>query len=571
LGAALRRCRGALLAVGGFTFIINLLMLTGPLFMLQIYDRVLTSRSLPTLAVLAALTVALYVFQGIFDIIRGRVLLRIGASMADALSLRVHDAILRLPLKTRGERDGLQPMRDLDQLRVFLAGAGPSALFDLPWTPLYILICYLFHPLIGLAAVIGAIILFAVTLAAELKTRGPITEAVAHTAARNALLDAGRRNAEVLRGMGMASRFAARWSETNAQYLESQRQASDISRGLGSLSRTLRMVLQSSVLGLGAFLVIEEQVTAGIIIASSILVSRALAPVDVAIANWNGFVSARHSWRRLTELLTKITKEGEPLPLPPPVESLTVENVTAVPPGSQKLVVRDVSFKLEKGSALGIIGPNAAGKSSLARLLVGVWMPVRGVIRLDGAPIERWSPERLGPHIGYLPQDVELFDATVAENISRFDPEMDSDAIISAAKNAGVHEMILGLPAGYETLIGEKGLAISAGQRQRIALARALYGDPFLVVLDEPNSNLDTDAEQALTKAILGVRGRGGIAVVIAHRPSVLAATNLVLMLANGQQQAFGPKEEVLRALVRPASSAAKPLPSKERGKGARR
>jgi ATP-binding cassette subfamily C protein len=379
---------------------------------------------------------------------------------------------------------------------------------------------------------------------------------------RNALAEAGRRNAEVLRAMGMGARTAGLWGEANGRYMASQRRASDIAGGLGSASKVLRMLLQSTVLGTGAYLVIRSEATAGIIIASSILTSRALAPVELAIANWKGFMAARQSWRRLSELLTLLPSRAAPMALPRPTKSLSVDNASVAPPEQRRIVVQDVSFELKSGQGLGIIGPSASGKSSLARLLVGVWQPARGRIRLDGSALPHWSPEALGSHVGYLPQDVELFAGSIAQNIARLDPSPDPAAVIAAAKAAGVHELIARLPEGYDTQIGEAGAALSAGQRQRIALARALYGDPFLVVLDEPNSNLDAEGEEALTRAILGVRSRGAIAVVVAHRPSALAAVDTVLFMSEGRQQAFGPKDEVLKKVLRRPPPAAIPSPT---------
>ena len=349
----------------------------------------------------------------------------------------------------------------------------------------------------------------------------------------------------------MAPRLSAVWSEANARYMDAQRRTADVAGGLGALSKVLRMVLQSAVLGLGAYLVIHQEATSGIIIASSILTSRALAPVELAIANWKGFVAARHSWRRLNELLAALPAEAPPMELPKPAQSLVVEGVAVMPPGGRNVVVQDVSLRLKAGNGLGIIGPSASGKSSLVRSLVGAWAPVRGKIRLDGAALEQWSPERLGRHLGYLPQDVELFAGTVAQNIARFEAEPEARAVIAAAQAAGVHELILRLSEGYETQIGEGGASLSAGQRQRVGLARALYGDPFLVVLDEPNSNLDAEGEEALTQAIIGVRKRGGIVVVVAHRPSALAGVDQVLVMADGRAQAFGPKDEVLAKVLR--------------------
>ena len=556
LSAALASCRGAFLSVALMSGMTNILYLTGSFYMLEVYDRVLPSRSVPTLVGLSILAAVLFGFQGILDLIRSRILVRIGASLDESLSRRVYDAVIRFPLKARAGGDGLQPMRDLDQVRSFLASGGPIALFDLPWMPLYLGLCFLFHFWIGVAGLVGALILIAITLLTELRTREPIKAAAALGAQRNALAEASRRNAEVLQAMGMAGQIGALWSEANAKYMSAHQQASDVGGGLGAISKVLRMLLQSAVLGVGAYLVIHQEATAGVIIAGSILTSRALAPVEMAIAQWKGFTAARQSWQRLQQLLALLPAQEEPMALPKPSATLSVEGVAAVPPGSKALTVKEVSFRLQSGQGLGIIGPSASGKSSLARLLVGVWAPARGKIRLDGAALEQWSPAALGRHIGYLPQDVELFDGTVAQNIARFDAKPDAKAIIAAARAAGVHELILGLPEGYETRIGEGGAALSAGQRQRVALARALYGDPFLVVLDEPNSNLDAEGEQALAQAILSVRARGGIVIVIAHRPSALASVDQVLMMADGQGQAFGPRDEVLRKVLRPAPAA---------------
>ena len=405
LGAALAACREAFLGIGVFTAMINVLMLTGSFFMLEVYDRVLPSRSLPTLVGLAVLAAALYGFQGVLDFIRGRVLVRIGRLLDERLSLRVHGAITRLPLKAR-DGAGLQPLRDLDQIRGFLSGGGPAALFDLPWIPLYLGLCFAFHVWIGVAALVGAAVLVVVTLATELLMRSPTKAAAGFATTRIALAEAGRRNAEVMQAMGMAERMAARWGEANRAYLAAHQRASDVGGGLGTLSRTLRMILQSAVLGVGAYLVIEQEATAGVIIASSILTARAMAPVELAIANWKGFVAARQGWQRVHQLLALFPQRNPPMALPAPASRLAVEAISGTPPGEQKLVVKDVAFAVEAGHAVGVIGPSAAGKSSLARLLVGVWQPARGKIRLDGAGLDQWSPEQLGPHIGYLPQDV---------------------------------------------------------------------------------------------------------------------------------------------------------------------
>ncbi len=561
LSRALDACRGTFIATALMSGMSNVLMLTGAIFMLQIYDRVLPSRSVPTLVGLIILATGLYAALGLLDLLRARILVRIAGRIDEALSGRVYEIIVRLPLKAGSRGDGLQPLRDIDAIRSFFSGQGPTALFDLPWLPIYIIICFLFHPLIGLAAVLGSIMLAALTLMTEVKTREPTRTASDFASTRNSLAETSRRNAEVLTAMGMTERIGALWSEANVKYQASQRRASDVGVGLGSVSKVLRMMLQSGVLAVGAYLVIYQQATAGIIIAGSILSARALAPVDVAIANWRGFVAARQSWQRLTELLASLPKQVVPMALQPPSKSLVVEGATVIPPGSDKVVVQDISLSLQKGNGLGIIGPSGSGKSSLARMLVGVWQPVRGRIRLDGATLNQWSPEALGQHIGYLPQDVELIAGTIAQNVARFLPDLDSKAIIEAAKAAGVHDLIVGLPEGYETQVGESGIALSAGQAQRIALARALYGNPFLVVLDEPNSNLDADGEEALSRAIMGVRSRGGIVVVVAHRPSAIANVDLLLTMSNGGRVAFGPKDEVLsRVLQRDGAVPPRPL-----------
>ena len=554
LASALARCRMAFIGVGVMSGLVNVLYLTGSFFMLEVYDRVIPSRSVPTLVGLAVLALVLYAFQGALETLRARILTRVGAALDEALSGRVFDIVVRGPLKGTTQGDGLLPLRDLDQLRGFLGGTGPSAFFDLPWMPIYLVICFLFHPLIGVAALVGAIALAILGLLTDGATRRPAQTATGHGMRRNGLAEAGRRNAEVLAAMGMQAHFATRWGQANRDYMIAQQRTSDIVGGFGAVSKVFRMALQSGVLALGAWLVINGQASAGIIIASSILVARALAPAELAIVNWKGFVQARQSWARLSDLFAAMPPSARPHALPAPSRSLRIESISVAPPGTFVPVVRDVSFALRAGQGLGIIGPSASGKSSLVRAIVGVWPTARGKVRLDGAALDQWASGDLGPHLGFLPQEVELFAGTIAENIARFDPQAPAGAVIAAARAAGVHDLILRLPKGYDTRIGEGGAGISAGQRQRVGLARALYGDPFLVILDEPNANLDSEGENALTQAILGVRERGGICVVVAHRPSALAAVDLILMMADGCVQAFGPKEEVLKSVLRPAS-----------------
>jgi ATP-binding cassette, subfamily C, bacterial PrsD len=560
LGDALRACRSAFLGVGIVSCIINLLYLTGSMFMLEVYDRVLPSRSVPTLVGLVILAGGLYIAQGLLDLIRSRILGRIGTALDEALNARVFETVVKLPLLIGGRNEGLQPLRDLDNIRSFLAGMGPGAFFDLPWLPLYLAICFAFHVLIGITALVGAVILVTLTVITEYLSRQPARDAMSLAARRNDLAAASHRNAEVLVAMGMAGRLTRYWSEANEKYLAGNRRASDVIGGLGAMAKVLRMTLQSAVLAVGAYLVIHQEATAGIIIAGSILSARALAPVDLAIAHWKSFVAARQSWHRLNKLLQQIPVVSPPTLLQGPVAKLSVEAVSVAVPGDQKVIVNDVTFALTAGQGLGVIGPSGSGKSSLVRALVGVWRPFRGKVRLDGAALDQWSPEVLGRYIGYLPQDVELFAGTVAQNICRFDPEAPSETIIAAAKEAGVHDMIVKMRDGYNTQVGEQGTALSAGQAQRVALARALYGDPFLIVLDEPNSNLDSEGDEALTRAVRVARERDAIVVVVAHRPVGIEGVDQILVLKDGRMQAFGPKETMLAQVLHPRVAGPAPI-----------
>jgi PrtD family type I secretion system ABC transporter len=555
----LTACRRSFGVVGLMSAFINVLMLTGSIFMLQVYDRVLASRSVPTLVGLAILAATLYLLHGILETLRGRILVRIGGLLDERMNQRIFDMVVRLPLLGRAQGDGLQPVRDLDQIRGFLSGAGPTALFDMPFVPLYLAICFVFHRWIGIAGLVGGLVLVVLTVLTERLSQSPQRRVVSLVSGRNAIIESCRRNAEALRAMGLAGRMAALWGDSSASLRVSQQSAADIVGGFAVTSKIVRMMLQSAVLGLAAYLVIQQELTAGIMIASAILVSRALAPVELAIANWRSFVAARQSWQRLTALMAQLPADNQRMALPKPCKEIAVQNLSVAPPAGRKVVVQDISFAIKAGSGLAIIGPSASGKSSLVRAVVGVWRPATGTIRLDGATLDRWSPDDLGRHIGYLPQDFELFDGTVAQNIARFDPAPDPTSIIAAACSAGIHEMVLRLPEGYESRIHESGMALSAGQRQRIGLARALYQDPFLVVLDEPNSNLDSDGENALTQAIIAVRRRGGIVLVVAHRPSALAGVDQVLMLTEGRMRAFGPRDDVIRKMLRPRITQAHP------------
>ncbi|MGQ0455714.1 MAG: type I secretion system permease/ATPase [Hyphomicrobium sp.] len=546
-----------------FSGVINVLALSGSIYMLQVYDRVLPSQSAPTLVGLSILLVGLYAISGALEFLRARIMVRVGNRVDTTLTPRVFRAIQILPLRTKAGGDGMQPLRDLDAIRSFVSGLGLPALLDLPWMPVYLLFVYLLHPTLALVAVIGALFLIILTLLTEYRSAAPLKAAAISGSQRLALAESVRRNAEAIQAMGLSAPLGRRYDAVNRDYLTHQLSAVDAAGGIGNVTKVVRLLLQSSVLGLGAYYVIQNQLSPGTIIAASIAVSRALAPIETAIAHWKGFVSARHAAFRLDELLVRTEDLDKPvIALPAPEKHLQAEALAIAGPGQSEPIVKNVSFKVEAGDALGVIGPSGSGKSTLGRALVGVWPCINpsGGVRLDGAALDQWTTTSLGRHIGYMPQDVELFAGTVAENISRFDPDATSDAVVTAAKAAGSHDLIVRLPDGYQTRIGDGGRALSGGERQRIALARSLYRDPFLVVLDEPNANLDSAGDAALTDAIISVRRRGGIAVVIAHRPSALAAVNKVLVLANGQSRGFGPKDEVLRTVLQTVPAAASPV-----------
>lgn len=558
----LRIGAGPLTSVALLSGVMNILTLSGSFFMLEVYDRVLPSRSIPTLVSVVLILAVLYAFLALFDILRSRIFSRLGLMLDEDLGPRVFDLVLRQSLRNSPDMDPTQPQRDLDQVRGFLAGAGPGALFDLPWIPIYLVICFALHPVIGMTALGGSVVLVSLTLVAELLTRRATRATVGAAMQRNLLSEAARRNAEVAHAMGMVGRLRNRWSHANDALRGQQRRTSDVSGGLSGISKVLRMFLQSAVLGVGAYLVIQGEATGGIMIAGSILVARAIAPVELAIANWKGFIAARQSWARLRAELEAVSHGERSMPLPPPVLRLDVERLSCAAPGSDRMLVNGVSFGLVAGQALGVIGPSGAGKSSLARAMVGVWPAAIGKVRLDGAALDQWNAEDRGRHVGYLPQDIELFSGTIAENIARFDPEAQSEDIIAAARAADVHDMILQMPGGYNTQIGVGGAILSAGQRQRVGLARALYRNPFLVVLDEPNSNLDLPGEQALIQAIADIRARNGIAVVISHKPSILTGADVLAVMGDGALRKFGSPAEILEA-IRPAAAAAASAPLK--------
>jgi PrtD family type I secretion system ABC transporter len=574
IGALLLKYSPILLSVALFSGVINILALAGSFYMLQVYDRVLPSQSVATLIGLSVLMFGLYAINGMLEYLRARIMSRVGTRIDRTLTPRVFSAVQILPLKSRGGGDGMQPLRDLDQVRNFMSGMGLTALFDLPWMPVYLGFVYLLHPMLAAVAVGGALVLIVLTIITEYRSSTPLKAASVAGSQRLALAETARRNAESIHAMGMAPAIGQRYEAINNEYLGYQLKAADAAGGIGNVTKVIRMLLQSSVLGLGAYLVIKNELSGGAIIAASITVSRSLAPIESAIAHWKGFVSARLSAARLADLLAAAGDVGgSVVALPAPTRQLQVEQLVVAPPGQREAIVKGVSFVLDRGDALGIIGPSGSGKSTLARALVGVWQPLTpaSAVRLDGASLDQWSPENLGPHIGYMPQEVELFDGTVADNIARLDANASSEAVVAAAKAAGSHDLIVRLADGYQTRMGESGRSLSGGERQRVALARALYNNPFLVVLDEPNASLDAAGDNALTEAIVAVRKRGGIAIVIAHRPSALAAVNKVLVMANGQARAFGPKDEVLRNMLQsvpPGSAPQEALPQSSTSKG---
>jgi PrtD family type I secretion system ABC transporter len=526
--------------------IINFLALTGSFYMMQIYDRAIPSQNVPTLLALSALAIGLYVFQGVFETVRSQILIRIGAGIDRKLSPLAHKVAIDMPRFGFSSSEALERGRDVDTVRGFLGSQGPVALFDLPWLPLYLIFVYALHPLLGALVIGGAFVLSMLAIANELLTRK--LAGVTHQAAitRNAIADSNARNSEVLRAMGFAGRAVSRFVDANREHLALQTSANDVSGTMSAISRILRMILQSATLGLGAYLTIQGQMSGGAIIAASIASSRALAPVDMAIANWKNIVNARTAWSRIIDTMVALADERKPMDLPVASKTFKVEKLTVAAPSSGRVLLSEVSFELKAGQALGVIGASGGGKTTLVRALTGIWAGLRGSVRLDEAELQQWPEAVLGSMVGYLPQDVALLDGTIGENIARLDPKADPEMIVAAARAAGVHELIVRMSEGYQTQVGSQGETLSAGQRQRIGLARALYGSPFVVVMDEPNSNLDGEGEQALTAAIGAIKQRGGIAIVVAHRPSALSAVDLVAVIQQGKMVAFGSKEEIL-------------------------
>jgi len=538
-------CRESFLYVGFFSLFINLLMLVPTFYMLQLYDRVVVTGSESTLVVLTVLMLFLLGTMGGLEWVRSRMLVRVGTRIDALLSSRLYEVSFKRALYTGGALADTQPLQDLNGLRNFLTGSALFAFFDAPWLPLYLLVMFLFHPLIGCVGLAAALILAGVAIANERSTSPLLAEATRENIAATATTATNLRNAQVIESMGMLDKIRGRWEHQNRQVQYWQAQASDRGGIFIAFSRTFRIIVQSLILGVGAYLVITQQITPGLMIAGSILLGRALSPIDQMIGSWKGFMTARSQYQRLNLLLEKIPESPQRMSLPPPTGAVQAAGAVIVPPGAQTAVVKGVSFRIQPGEVVGIIGPSAAGKSSLARGILGIWPTAGGAIRIDGAESDSYDREELGPYIGYLPQDIELFDGSISENIARFG-EIDAERVVQAARETGVHDMILRLPQGYDTVIGQSSGALSAGQRQRVGLARALYGDPVLIVLDEPNSNLDDVGEQALRAALGTCKQKGRTVVLITHSVSLLSWVDKLMLMNDGQLQAFGPRDEVL-------------------------
>jgi ATP-binding cassette subfamily C protein len=541
--------------------VLNVLLLSGSLYMMIVYDTVLPSRNLPSLFGLLGLMIVAYLFQAVFDAMRSRILADIGSGMDRELAPRVQSAMSSFRLRGGNVTgDGLTPMRDLDQVRGFLCGPGPATLMDLPWVAFFLAVLAMLHVWLGITAIVGVLILVWVAFVTDRVTNTSTQQLTELSAYRSAIADDNLRHVEIFKALGMTTRLRDRWISVNTIFLGLQDRLTDRLTLLGGASKVFRMFLQSAMLTVGAWLVIDGKASAGIIFASSILSGRALAPIDTAIANWRSFVSTRASWRRLDLMFGQLPPDPTfAVALPKPHRDLLVEHLVVAPPGGSVATLQGVTFLLNAGDALGIIGSSASGKTTLAKAILGLWRPSRGAIRIDGAEHGQWDADDLGESIGYLPQAVELLEGTVAENISRFATSPSSAGIIAASRAAAVHDLIVKLPDGYATQVGSAGTNLSAGQRQRIGLARALYNDPFLVVLDEPNSNLDAQGEQALEYAIAGVRARGGIVLVIAHRPSALAQASHILVMQDGRQEIFGSRDEVLAKMAARSAIAREP------------
>lgn len=541
-----------------FSAFVNLLMLTGPIFMLQVYDRVLGSRSEETLAALFVLVAFLFLMMGILDYVRGRVMARAGAKFQSTLDQRVFSAALRRASVVPNDPVAAAGLRDLESVQRLLSSPVLLAIFDIPWTPLFLFGIFIFHPWLGALALIGGASLIVITILNQRLTRRPVAEANQATTAADRFSEQLRDEAELIQSLGMRGASFERWQQARKQSLAATIGASDLGGVFSTFSKTFRLFLQSAMLGLGAFLVLQGQLTPGAMIAASILMGRALAPIEQAVGNWTVVQRAQEGWGRLAVLLSAVPIDKPRTALPAPKALLEANQLTVVPPGQSQASLRMVSFRLEPGQALGVIGPSGAGKSTLARCLTGVWRPAGGWARLDGATLDQYDPDVLGGLIGYLPQRVTLFDGTIADNIARLSPNPDAGKVVEAAKKAAAHQMIVDLPEGYDTRVSQAGGRLSGGQIQRIGLARALYGDPVLLVLDEPNSNLDNDGSTALNAAIRTMKADGKSVLIMAHRPAAIAECDVLLVLEGGMRRAFGPRDEVLRGTVKNAADIAR-------------
>lgn len=548
---AFRGLNGLFWSIAIFSAFVNLLMLTGPLYMLQIYDRVLSSRSVETLLALSVLVAALYAIMGVLDYARGRVAARLGATVQSRLDSRVFRATLRRAVLSSERSRPSSGLKDLESVQRLTASPVLFAVFDMPWAPLFIFAIYIFHPWLGHLAVAGGLTLVVVTVLNQMLTRRPEADATSATLQGDAFAEVMRQQAEMIQALGMRSTALGRWQQMRGQALHAQISSSDRVSQFATISKTFRFFLQSAMLGLGAYLVLQGEMSAGAMIAGSILLGRALAPVEQAIGGWPMVQRARQGWTKLNALLQATPEQVSPLPLPRPRSRLDVNQLTAFAPDQQKASLRAVDFRVSPGQALGVIGASAAGKTTLARVLTGIWRPASGSVRLDGATLDHYDPDVLGQYIGYLPQDVVLFDGTVAENIARLAVDPDPEAVVKAAELAGAHEMILSLPQGYDTPVAAGGARLSGGQKQRIGLARAFFGDPALLILDEPNSNLDATGSDALNQAVRQAKDEGKAVIIMAHRPAGIAECDLILILDAGTVRAFGPRDEVLKQHVR--------------------
>ncbi|PRY24464.1 ATP-binding cassette subfamily C protein [Aliiruegeria haliotis] len=537
-----------------FSIFVNLLMLTGPLYMLQVYDRVLGSRSEETLIALSVLVAFLYLMMGILDYSRGRVMARAGARFQTLLDARVFSAVLRSETGRPGSEVAQTGLRDLEVVQRFLSSPALTAFFDMPWTPIFLFAIFVFHPWLGILAVSGGTLIVCVTLLNQWRTRQPALEAAGMGQRAERMSDQMRDEAEAVEALGMREATFDRWQLARGKAVELNLAASDRAGGFTAATKSLRLFLQSAMLGLGAYLVLQNELTAGAMIAGSILLGRALAPVEMAIGQWELLQRASRGWQNLSKLLSDVPPEIPRTPLPKPAARLEGQQVTVVPPGESQASLRMVSFLLPPGQAMGVIGPSGSGKTTLARAICGVWRCAGGKIRLDGAALDQYDPDVLGQHIGYLPQRVTLFEGTIAENIARLSTQPDAKKVVEAAQKADAHEMILELPRGYDTPLAAAGGRLSGGQIQRIGLARALYGDPQILVLDEPNSNLDNEGSEALNKAIRQMKSEERSIIIMAHRPAAIQECELLLVLDGGIRRAFGPRDDVLREVVQNAA-----------------